>query len=50
MTTDIQIGHEKLLYDIDRKAATNTCFIIGSKRISMNLLMVKKYYHPIKNI
>ena len=49
MTTDIQIRDEKLLGDIDRKAATNICFIIGPKRISMNLLQVNKYYHPIKN-
>ena len=49
MTTDIQIGDEKLLYDIDRKAATNICFIIRPKRISMNVLQVNKYYHPIKN-
>ena len=49
MTTDIQIRDEKLLGDIDRKAATNICFIIGPKRISMNLLQVNKYYHLIKN-
>ena len=49
MTTDIQIGDEKLLYDTDRKAATNICFIIRPKRISMNVLQVNKYYHPIKN-
>ena len=49
MTTDIQIRDEKLPGDIDRKAATNICFIIGPKRISMNLLQVNKYYHLIKN-
>ena len=49
MTTDIQIRDEKLLGDIDRKAATNICFIILPKRISMNLLQVNKYYHLIKN-
>ena len=40
MTIEDQIKDEKLQYDINREAA---------KLISMNILLVKRYYHLINN-
>ena len=41
MTIDDHIEDEKLQYDINRET--------GNRVISMNILLVKKYYHLIKS-
>ena len=48
MTIDDQIENEKLQYDINREAANVTALLSG-KLTSMNILLMKKYYHLIKN-
>ena len=50
MTIEDQIRDEKLQYDINREAAKISALSSG-KIISMNILLVKKYYLLInKNI
>ena len=44
MTVDDWIRDEKLQYGINRDAAK-----ISAKLTSMKILLVKKYYHLIKN-
>ena len=48
MTIDDQIRDEKLQYDINRNTAKIST-LHQAKLISMNILLVKKYYHLIKN-
>ena len=48
MTIDDQIKDEKLQYDINREAAEISALSSG-KLISMNILLVKRYYHLINN-
>ena len=48
MTINDQIRDEKLQYDINRKAAEISALSSG-KLISMNILLVTKYYHLIGN-
>ena len=45
MIIDDQISDEKLQYDINRDQPYHLV-----KLISMNILLVKKYYHLISNI
>ena len=48
MTIDVQIRDEKPQYDINREPAKIS--ILSSGKIdNMNILLVKKYYHLIKN-
>ena len=52
MTIEDQIRDEKLQYDINREAAKISALSSGkfiNKLISMNTLLVKKYYHLINN-
>ena len=48
MTIENQIKYEKLQYDINREAAKISA-LLSRKLISMNILLVKRYYHLIKN-
>ena len=48
MTIENQIKYEKLQYDINREAAKISA-LSTRKLISMNILLVKRYYHLIKN-
>ena len=48
MTIEDQIKDEKLQYDINREAAEISALSSG-KLISMNTLLVKKYYHRNNN-
>ena len=48
MTINDQIRDEKLQYDINRKAAKISVYH-QAELISMNILLVKKYYDLIKN-
>ena len=48
MTTNDQIRDEKLQYDINREAVKYLlCHQV--KPISINILLMKKYYHLTKN-
>ena len=49
MTIDDQIRDGKLHYDINSEAAKISSLLSGEKLISMNILLVKKYYHQIKS-
>ena len=50
MTINDQIRDEKLQYDINREAAKISALSSGKiKLTNMNILLVKKYYHPINN-
>ena len=49
MTIDDQIRDEKLQYDINREAAKIPALSSGKIDKYENILMVKKYYHLIKN-
>ena len=46
MTIDDKIENEKLEYDINREAQKYQLYCL-EKLINMNILQVKKYYHPI---
>ena len=48
MTVNDEIKDEKLQYDINRKAAK---YRLNHQEnfLNMNSLLVKRYYHPIKN-
>ena len=48
MTIENQIKDEKLPYDINREVAKISALSSG-KLISMNILLVKRYYHLINN-
>ena len=48
MTIDDQIRDEKPQYDINREAAEIQLYP-QTKLVSMNILLVKKYQHIIKN-
>ena len=48
MTINDQIRDEKRQYDINREAA-KTLVLHLTKLISMNIFLVKNYYHLIKN-
>ena len=48
MTLDDQIRDEKRQYDINREAA-KTLVLHLTKLISMNIFLVKNYYHLIRN-
>ena len=48
MSINDEIRDEKLLYDTKRKAAEISA-LSSEKLISMNILLVKKYYHLISN-
>ena len=48
MTLNVQIRDEKRQYDFNRKAAEISA-LPSSKLISMNILLVRKYYHLVKN-
>ena len=48
MTIDDQIRDEKLQYDINRES-TKISALHVTKLVSMNILLMKKYYHLIKN-
>ena len=48
MIIDDKIKDEKLQYDINREAAKISAFSSGKIDI-MNILLVKKYHHPINN-
>ena len=48
MTIHDQIRDEKPQYDINREA-TKMQLYRQTKLVSMNILLVKKYYHIIKN-
>ena len=48
MIIDDKIKVEKLQYDINREAAKISAFSSGKIDI-MNILLVKKYHHPINN-
>ena len=48
MTIDDQIKDEKLQYNINREAAKYLHYY-QAKLINMNILLAKKYYHPINN-
>ena len=48
MAINDKIRNEKLQYDIDRKAAEISA-LYQAKLISMNMLLVKKYYHLINS-
>ena len=48
MTIENQIKDEKLQYYINREAAKVSALSSG-KLISMNILLVKRYYHLINN-
>ena len=48
MTFDDQIGDENLQYDIHREAAKISA-LSSDKSIRMSVLLVKKYYHLIKD-
>ena len=48
MTIDHQIRDEKPKYDINREAAKIQLYP-QTKLVSMNILLVKKYQHIIKN-
>ena len=48
ISTDDQIRHENLQHDINREAAKISA--LGSNKLtSTNILLVKRYYHLIKN-
>ena len=49
MTIDDQLKDEKLQYDINREAAKISVFYHQTKLINMNILLVKKYFHPMDN-
>ena len=49
MTINDQIKDAKLQYDINRKAAEIYQLYHQAKLISMNILLVTKYYHLISN-
>ena len=49
MTIEDQIKDEKLQYDINREAALSYQLYHQAKLISMNILLVKRYYHLINN-
>ena len=46
MTIDDKIENEKLEYDINRETQKYQLYCL-EKLINMNILQVKKYYHPI---
>ena len=48
MTINYQITDAKLQYDINREAAKISALSSG-KLLSMNILLLKKYYHLINN-
>ena len=48
MKIDDQIRDKKLQYDINREAAKISALSL-TKLVSMNILLMKKYYHIIKN-
>ena len=48
MTTNDPIEDEKLQYDINREAPKISA-LSSDKINNMNMLLVKKYYHLIKN-
>ena len=48
MIIDDKIKDEKLQYDINREAGKISAFSSGKIDI-MNILLVKKYHHPINN-
>ena len=48
MSINDEIRDKKLQYDINRKAAEISA-LHQAKLISMNILLVKKYYHLISN-
>ena len=48
MTIEDQIKNEKLQYDINREA-TKISALASGKIESMNILLVKRYYHLINN-
>ena len=48
MAIENQIKDEKLPYDTNREAAKISALSSG-KLISMNILLVKRYYHLINN-
>ena len=48
MTINDQIRDEKLQYDINEEVAKISALLSG-KIDSMNMLLVKKYYHLINN-
>ena len=48
MTIEDQIKDEKLQYDINREAAKHQLYH-QAKLISMNILLMKRYYHLINN-
>ena len=48
MTIDDQIDDEKLQYDINRETAKYQPYL-RAKLTSTNILLVKKYYHLIKD-
>ena len=48
MTLEDQIRDEKLQYNINREAAKYQLYHQG-KLISMNILLVKRYYHLINS-
>ena len=51
MTIENQIRYEKIQYEVNREAAIDFIidFIIREKLISMNIILVKKYYLLINN-
>ena len=54
MTIDDQIRDEKLQFDINREEYQNIRKLkyqlyLQTKLVSMNILLVKTYYHIIKN-
>ena len=48
MTTDDQIRDEKIQFDVNRETARKYQPYHRVKLISMNILLVKKYYRLIK--